>query len=514
MAAFMLLAGGGVARAQFVTTGDKLDKPAEQNVEDTDYSGRVSLGFGAYAESDGAALPDTTASPDLLFWGDLRGRIQASHIKGGRWNAFGDLRIRYTPDTPSDPVAGRADDQTLTTSRGLFGGNEYELKEAFLTRRGVKYDVSLGRMVLRDVDAITIDGVAIGYHKGDRWEYGLGAGMFPNPYSRSLDTDYTLPVDDTRTITGYPAAAATWLGYRTVRAYGAFGAAAILPRNAPGAPSEDPRTFVTTRGYFRVSPVISLFHYLVFDFTGQSGPQLTNLQLLASWRPMPRLTVELGFSHLSTYAIESFLRDLLEQPGAPGAPNMLINNLDVARVSSDEGRVGANYSMLEKRIDVFGTVRYRRRDAIDASVDPTIAALPAEAQIDVSLGARKKKALAGWDVGATIAVIRGDRTSSNWGFLRANRTFLDERLDVDLDVGYIGYADQCEGAPGTPADPTCQGFSTGSTIRFGGSIVFRKSEKWLILADYHLGLNSGTTNNMARPGVTEHSGMLRAQYSF
>jgi hypothetical protein len=517
--ALVLVAGAAAtARAQFVTTGDKLDQPAEQNVEETAYSGRLSLATGLYSEDDGAPQ-NGGSSPDLLLWADLRGRLQASHIKGGRWNLFGDLRIRYTPDTfEKEPQNTQTSNDGITTSRGLVGGPEYELKEAFFTRRGLKLDVSLGRMVLRDVDAMTIDGFALGYHKGLTWEAGFAAGLFPNPYSRSLGTDYAVPDNDTRTIVGYPAAVAAWAGYRTVRAYGALGAGAIFPRNRTtnaGVIAEDPRTMVTSRGYFRISPVVSFFHYLVVDLTGAAGAQLTNLQGLVTWRPRPRLTVELGASHMSTYAIETFLRDLLEAPIATGVPGRPINNLDVARMAADEARVGANYSILEKRIDVFGAVRYRRRDLIKTpKLEAVIEALPADTQIDVSAGIRKKRALANFDLGANVAVIRGDRTSSYYVFGRANRTFLDDRLDLDLDLGYINYKDGCEGTPAAPADPTCTGFSAGSTIRAGFSVVFRKSERWLLLADYHYGKNSGTVMNAARPDVTEHTGMLRVQYSY
>ena len=50
--------------------------------------------------------------------------------------------------------------------------------------------MALGRQVVRDVDAITIDGFRVGYRPRKSWEYGAFAGLYPNPFSRSLDTDY------------------------------------------------------------------------------------------------------------------------------------------------------------------------------------------------------------------------------------------------------------------------------------------------------------------------------------
>jgi hypothetical protein len=345
--------------------------------------------------------------------------------------------------------------------------------------------------------------------------------MFPNPYSRSLGTDYEVQQpEDNRTITQYPLATGGWVGFRFPRFYGSFGAGAIFPRNQPAAAQEPNRTFVTTRGYARATALVNVFYYGVFDFTGAAGAQLTNLQVGLTWRVQPRLTLELGYSHLSTYAIDTYLRERLETDTVPAAANSVSNNLDVARMASDEGRVGANYAMLEKRIDIYGQLRYRRRDAIDtALLDPKVAGLPAEAQIDVSAGARKKQLLAGFDLGANLAYITGDRTKSLYAFLRANRTFLDERLDLDLDVGYISYEDACAPAVGGAFNPTCTGTSKGSTIRAGFALVFRQSERWLWLADYHYATNSATTElvagtETARPDVTAHTGMLRGQYSF
>jgi len=140
-----------------------------------------------------------------------------------------------------------------------------------------------------------------------------------------------------------------------------------------------------------------------------------------------------------------------------------------------------------------------------------IAGLAPDNQIDVSAGFRKKELVAGWDLGANGAYITGGRTQSFYAFLRGHRAFLDDRLDVDLDAGYINYSD-CASADMT--DVTCQGKTKGSTIRGGGGVAFRQSESWLFVGDLHLGYNSGTVNDVARGDIFEQFAMLRLQYSF
>jgi hypothetical protein len=504
-AAALALLAPEVARAQFVSSGDKLAEPAAQNVEDTKLIGRLYATFGYYGESESSG-DGMNASPDTLLWGDLRARIEADHISGGSFDFLGDFRLRFTPDDYTVPPNGTPA-SPVTTSRGWIGGKEYDLRELFARYGSDSASFSVGRLILRDVDAMTVDGATFAGRTSPSFEFGIAAGLFPNPYSRSLNTDYKFAADDTRSVTGYPAAVGAWGGYRYAQFYGSVGAGAIFPRNTSPTFTEDNRIFVTARGYARVSPTVNFFHYGVVDAAGAAGAQLTNLQLGADWMATAPLRIELAYSHMSTYAIETYFRNYLE---TVTDPMIITNNLDVARMAADEGRLGANYDA-GAGLDVFGQFRYRRRDAIETSqLNAAIVALPAEAQIDVSAGVRKKNAVAGWDLGANAAYITGDRTTSIYATVRGAHSYLDDRMDLDLDLGYVSYKDA------VAADSPIGGQASGSTIRGGGQVVFRQTEHWMYLADLHLGYNSSSTASMPPRDSTilETIGLFRVQYSF
>lgn len=481
-----------LASAQFATRGEDVEEPAEPPADDTEIRGRVSTSGVYYGESSAEG-----ASPQRLLYTDVRGRVEAEHIEGGAWAALGDLRLRLA-----------ADDRA---ARGWLGGNEVDLKELSATRRGATVDLTLGRLIVREADATTIDGVRVAWRAAPEWELGGFAGMFPSPFARSLEHDYAADDANLRGVTGLPVAAGSWAGYRYRTVHGSVGAAAILPRDADPTEPDPTRVFVTSQGYWRLGKGTDVFHYGVFDLAGEAGAQLLNLQLGLHWRPAPRLLVEGGYSHMSTYALALYVRDLLEEPSTiAGAPPQ--QNLVLMRMGADEARAGANYTFLEQRVDVHGELRYRRRESIapdDPLLPPELADLPADTQWDLSAGVRQRRSLGGWTLGANATLIRGDRTSSTFGTLRGTRTFWGDRLDLDADVTYIDYADAC-----SATDPTCTGTSSGATFRAGATLVYRRDRHWLALADYHLALNSSRSATTVRPDLTSHTLFARIQYSF
>ncbi len=492
------------ASAQFVTSGADLDAPAGEAIDETAYKGRLMASGTYYGESSNAAVDplantgDDPASDQALLYTDLRGRIEAAHIQGGKWDAAGDFRIRY---------ADGAD-----ASRGWLGGSESDLREAFILRRGGKTDVSIGRLVVRDVDATTIDGLRVTHRRSPGFELGAFAGVYPNPFSRDVATDYP----EGRALGDLPLGAGAWAGYRSPRAHGAIGAAVLLPRDPDDVDPEPTRAFLTANGYFRVRPGFDVYHYGVVDVAGRGGVQLLNGQLGVRWRKSPELLLEAAVSHLSTYAIELYVRDYLENPDAAPMPMRIQNNLFVARMASDEGRGGATYTLRQAKVDVFGQVRYRRRATIASDELPMeIAALPPDTQIDVSGGARKRDAFLKTTVTANLIYITGDWTST-WALTgRLSRGFRDDRVAAELDVSYLKYDDAC---PAT-GDPACMGTATGSSTEFGGNLVWRRDRHWMFLGDYHYSTNAATTEPVPgtttdEPTITGHSLFVRGQYSF
>jgi len=298
-------------------------------------------------------------------------------------------------------------------------------------------------------------------------------------------------------------------------------AAVISPRGeAEGATlgPEPLRAFVAAQGYARISR-LNLFHYLVFDVAGQAGFALLNAQIGATYLATPKLRLEAGASYLGTYALRIFLRDLLENPATPPPTGTVANNLILARTGSQEGRVGATYSFPEQRVDLFANARLRRRaliNPIGGTLDPTVTAgaFDVDLQIDASGGVRHRRSILGLSLQLTGGLIRGDRSSVNWGALRIGRMFLDERLEVQIDGSFLGYADQCVYSGMTAENPTCTGQATGLSLELGASAVFLYSKRWLFLGEYRLGRASPQEAGVAQPTITNHTVFLRAQLSF
>ena len=222
-----------------------------------------------YREHAATVVPGVRqSSPEDLAFADLRARLEVANVAGGPWGALGDLRVRATGDDLS--------------ARGFDGGREYHLREAFLVRRGRRVSLSLGRLVVREVDAVKVDGASVRYQPVvGAWSYGGFAGLYPNPLSRSLDTDY----ERGDLGTSPPAAGGVWASYETERNHGAFGAGGIAPREAvETAPRDEARVFAASSGYHVLGGRLDAFHQLVVDVAGPGGAALLSGILGVTWR--------------------------------------------------------------------------------------------------------------------------------------------------------------------------------------------------------------------------------------
>jgi hypothetical protein len=509
------------AHAQGFVERAEADRPAEE-LQETLFRMRFDVTAGAFVESQlGEAPVENTsiASPNSIYWLDLRAKVDARHIQGSRVDGMIDMRARLNPD-PSAP------------SRGYRGGEEYDLKEGHFTWRGETTNVALGRQILRDVDAQTIDGLTVVQELSKRYELGAFAGLYPDPFSRSIYDDYKVTVysDEglpigSEYVRPLPVAAGGWTGYRYSRAHGALGAAAILPRNDDpplGMPMAPPRSenrvLLTSHGYWRTLQSVDVIHYVVAEGrTKSSLPTLVNGQLILHWRPSDRVLLEAGASRMSSYAVEVYLRDLLERlhPYVGMCPDMTTrcvqNNLEVIRIASSEVRAGGNYLFAGPRVDVHAQLRYREREGL--AVPEGLLVFNADTQYDVSVGLRKKRAIGGFDVGASAVAIRGERTAANMVGLRASRA-LQGSLFLDLDAGYSQYEDGCVASMLDPR--TCDGTARGYTYKGGVLGTWQRDLHWLVIADYHLNVNkaqairNGLVNSY--PYFAGHSFFLRVQY--
>ena len=489
-----VLAMSGVASAQPDVAADD---PPEADVKAAgpsyEIDGRVSTTATLYSESaSGEATPgNELAAPEDLMFTDLRARASVARDDDRGLKGLADFRTRLTGDELG--------------ARGYTGGSEYHLRRAYLEQRNKTTRFAAGRQLIGEADAIRIDGITANFDAGGRWRYGAFAGAFPNPFSRSLDTDYKGIGSASRV----PVAGGAHASYKAKTTYGSLAAATVVPRENDVESPEPVRVFVAASGYTRLTPDIDFIHYGVFNLTGVGGAQVVSAQGTANWRASRRVRLSLGASRMSTYAVELYVRDLLEteDPQAEaGAP--VQNNLALVRIANTELRAAATLRIGD-RSDIFAHVRGRQRGALAATELPMeIAALDAESQVDVGGGARRRDLVAKIELAARGAFISGTRTRSSYGNLSARRSWFRSRLMSELVIGFIRFRDNCgEG------EIACTGTSIGTTVRGGGTLIYR-TRHILFLGDYRAARLTSRVGGESQPTITSHSVLARAQYSF
>lgn len=509
VALLVALLAPALAHAQFGRDAANEDTPEEQETRqaNTELKARTDMTVFFYKETESGTppIPNTSqASPNGILFTDIRGFVEADHISGGKFDLVGDLRMRLNPD-PNAP------------SRGYLGGDEYDLKEAYTRLNTGKLESSLGRIIIRDVDATTVDGLRLVYRPSQRFEIGTFGGAFPDPFSRSIESDYSIAtVGPTGNVEEkfadpIPLVAGAWGGFRTERYYGAIGAGKIFSRD--DVMSNPDRTFLTSYGYYRASAQLDVFHTLAADVQGPAGAQIMLGQIGTRYRPNPRLELEAGASRMSTYAVERYVRDLLEVRNP--ILNQIQNNTEIVRMGTNEVRGGANYLFPKQRVYTFGQLRYREREGLVLPAD--LATIYADKVIDVSAGIRQKRSIWATDLGLNVIGIRGVRSSSNILLVRASKAFMKSKLQVDSDVSYTQYQDNC---PKDPPDPTCPGTSVGQSIRAGATGAYRYDKNWLFITDYHLQQNvasaqrPGALAPTSYPVILGHTFFFRGQYVY
>ena len=425
-----------------------------------DLNGRLSVTGVVVSESQdpapAAADPraSTDASPVLLGYGDLRASLQGRRMGGGV-ELGADFRVRITSDlTAEDTVSGNLP----ATSRGYAGGREYNLREAWIGRRGDNVDFAVGRMFIRESDALHVDGLRLSYRATPAWTASIFGGLFPNPYSRSLLTDYQSSSDGS----ALAGAIGGSVAYSYPRIWGSASVAGlVLGGNSDGSPfdpraatemmlaapqGEASRVYLTWTNYLRVASWLDLFHDVVVDAAGPAGAQLTRADVLLHLH-VRRFTLAAGYDHLSTIAVEMYLARLLADRTqyATLTPGTVENNLVVQRTARDEGHLRAEVNPFG-RLRIYGDARLRRRALVERSADPAFAGVEPQAAWDVTVGARSAGDLAGLRIGAWFSEITDFRSETRLAGVELGRDFLSERLTIDASFLWEGVRDAGAGA--------------------------------------------------------------------
>jgi hypothetical protein len=510
----------------FVTEGPQLHTPA---------TGRLQLTLGGMSEVGSASTAALSVpASDTLLWGDVRGVVEAEQLGDSRASFRGDFRLRLTPSQLGDATL-RIQGEKLTTARGYLGGREYDLRELW-----IGYDLSdatrllFGRQVILDADALTIDGMRLIRRFSAAWTLELFGGLYPNPFSRSLDDDYI--AEDELAVAG-----GADLSYRTRDAWGAvavagasfFGANAgnglaiqegmppTITNQVVGIDDEASRVFLYWQDYWRPRPFLDVYSYLVLDFVSEAGPELSNGHLALNLRASRNLRIEGSYSRMSTYAAEMYLRRLFFRE--PDANFVTIeNNLLLMRMARDEARLLINVTLGDGRFVLYGIGRYRQRELLER-LDPRFGNNRPDA-VDLSFGARDTRSVGGLRVGLQYNAIYGYRSEVGILSGEIGRDFAEGLGSLDLQLASMTFRDDGFGA--TPAaggmtacDPTayttCLGATDGSTLDAGIVLSYRASPHWVLVGDYHLVLNdSRLSGQKDSPTVYTNLGLIRLQYRF
>lgn len=495
------------------------------------------------ANAMGVPITDN-ASPVTRLYTDLRAQLGWTQPGINRMEARADLRARiavpceYTfgtnpgtdPQQDALPIGQIGYDDCRTQS-GTYGGNEYEIRELYGRRAGAELELQGGRQFVGEVAATKIDGIKATYALDGNWALIGFGGLAPQRISRSVTNDYQDGV--------LPITAGAGGAYRYTRYFGSIGAAGIVPLVTSNADAEvQPRIFVTSNGYWRPSAMLDVYHYLSVDLAGAStdevSDQFTNVTVGANVKPVEDLRVTATVQHFSTDTLDEFARLRLDN----AAQNDLVqNNVDVLRVSSQAARLGVSLALMEQRFEVSTSfqVRHRPEQAVcsggDAEcsmvgLDTTEDAWSGEAMLSVV----DRQSIGGLRLGASLINMFGlyelglgddsyGRSNYLVGRLNASRALMNEQMRIDADLAYL-HAEDAGRSNCDPAAVSCYGDTVVDTVSLGGTVYYRFQPDWFALVTANAALQSFTPGaavdaamqtSYTNTGIT---GFLRLAYRF
>ncbi len=529
---------------------------------DSVFTGRISLTGFFYTESDSI---DPNNEPERkrattanLAFGDLRLTLNALRAAKGRLDFRFDARVRGTGDFDferkftTDPDAGAklSANSGLSlgySSRGYVGGREYDLREFYLLIRATdKFHLQLGRMFVTEADNLKLDGLRFIRIFGPHWDGTLFGGLYSNPYSRSVLTDYVPPCgqgvagSSTGLATGpcetngFQLGVAAGIGARyaydtlwgNIGITGSFflgpgdggrvvsNPTATIPANLPEpvvanlqpadtTTLDQPRIFVSWLNSWRPAERVDLLSDVVVDVYGSAGVQPTRALALGTFRLVKndRLTLRLSYSHMSSLAINLYLNRLVYNrlSGttllAQGV-SAVENNLTVLRTGRDEGRVTLD-SRFYRRLGAFIEGRLRSRFLINGESNPTVyndktlyGNNTQNLAYDVSGGLRDTGSLKGIRFGLTYSGIFDFRANNHVINFDIGRDFADDRFG--FTVSYVLALTRDKVPPGgaagscSPTDPflSCYGARSGSTHEVGVQLTASPVRSLFFLLDY------------------------------
>ena len=523
------------------------DAAAEgEEPEETLLQGSLTSSTFAYRESGGIAsgamiVNADNASPVSRFYTDVRAQIDAMHIGGGSWDLRIDSRARLTRSCELNPLLNGRDDLLgpCRIQSGLYGENEYDVRELYLQRRGDKMDFKLGRQYVLELAATKIDGIKVDYASSDNVTLLGFAGLYPARGSRSINEDYPA-IDLGNGMLGsriMPVAGGVGASYRYGELYGSVGGVGILPRADEIDPRggvaplpEATRFFVTSNGYWRQSRKLDVYHFAVVDLQGAGGTGLTNLSVGVNFKPSTDLRVNAAVNRVDTETLNVNAQNRLEDTDVNS--NIIQNNIEVTRIASEAFRLGVSGAFKQQRfeVSVSGQLRQRPDIQIQAGNPNQSTVFGAARSGEVMLSVIDRKSWNDFRLGASVLRILSignetfRRSISTLGRLHATKDFGSGKGQYELDVSYLNGRDT-SGVNCTVAivnqgvDPLgCFGNTKVSTIGLGGTTYYRFSRDWFGMASLSAARQAFTTREaglaISQTPNTLLSGFLRLAYRF
>jgi hypothetical protein len=464
------------------------------------------------------------ASPIARIYTELRGQVGVRNLTSSL-DLRADARVRFVPPCSfsTQRMAGLAgDDIDCRFQSGTYGTNEFEVRELYVKQKGATLELQGGRQYVAEIAATKIDGVKLQYALDGNWSLIGFGGLAPSRISRSVIEDYDGGV--------LPIGAGVGAAYRFDRYFGSMGAAGIVPISSQNADAAiQPRTFVTSNGYWRPSPMLDIYHYLSVDVSGPSTEELsdlfTNVSLGLNLKPTEDLRVTAALHHFSTDTLEEFALERLEQRDEDG---IIQNNVDVLRLASQTARLGVSLAMLEKRFEVSTSfaLRHRLPETVCPANDLGCEMSAGETSLDAwsgeaMLGVVDRQSIGGLRLGASLINMfgtyflgLGDESYGRSNYLvarlDASRELMEGQMQVDADVSYLRAEDigdsSCDGGTGTPL--TCFGQTNVNTFSGGGTVFYRFSPDWFGILTANAGLQTFRPKARDATSTADYSNIL------
>ncbi len=554
------LQGSAQAQSESKPPFYDVDQESAAEKKETGFSGNITSTSFFFDESANPKLDESpttavlldNASPMARVFSDLRLKLRADHISGGKADFVADVRFRKQLDRCVRPVPQAMGDpinQCLATQSGRLNGEERDIREFYLRYREKDYTLQVGRQFMTEIGAIKFDGVRFEKPKNKTLSYLAFAGLYPTRGSRDYRQDYPKVIDNpldpnaTATTRLLPVVAGAGASYRRGKLYGAVGIAGILPRGRDISGLEEKiRILLSSKGYWQQSDKTDIYHNIIVDAAGSSGAGISNISVGVNHRPTNTIHVFAQAHRVDTETLNVQTQVILDaqiDPADAMEPNPALdtrvqNNWYVQRVAQESVRVGASSAFSARRfqLTVSGALRRRPEIEVRRNDNETIALGKAQAA-DINLHFVDRESIKSTRISASVtrsfdlgedkeAQIEAlDRSKSTSVLINASREILDGKGELELNINYLKAADQSVadcGLASTLLD--CFGTSQSTTFGAGVLVFYRPDNNWFAMAMLSAASQTLITSDVVgeqpekQPALLMRTAFVRLAYRF